>query len=330
MTIRLLACAVVAGMISTAASASQILVTANGQVRIGINDSGELNVGSTGIGYNFSGQGGRLGFQDALSPGCPCESWGVSANGLGGQVGQNTGNQNISILAPTSAPGSFTSNTALATVPGLTITQKFSISNETATGGLFRAQVTLTNTTGATMTDVRYARAMDWDVPPTEFSEYVTHVGTGTTSTLLRSTDNGFANANPISAVFDTGIVATPNTDGDQGGASDHGSLFVFGLGNLDPGESYTLSIFYGAGANEADALALLGAVSPELYSFGQSNGGSGPAEGLPTFIFAFAGVGGSVVVPPTGVPEPATLGLFGIGLLGLSAVARRRRNRTG
>ena len=81
-------------------------------------------------------------------------------------------------------------------------------------------------------------------MPPTEFSEYVTHKGTTTTATLLHSTDNGFANANPITAIWDGGIVGPINSDGTTGPA-DHRSLFVFGFGDLADGGNYKFNIFY-------------------------------------------------------------------------------------
>jgi type IV pilus assembly protein PilY1 len=320
----------VAGLASQA-SANGYLATSNGLVQLGVNDDGSLDAstsaGYVGLGYKFSGQGGRTGFQDALTPGCPCEAWGVSANGHGGQVGPSTGNQNIAVGASSSTASSFTSHTSLSTVPGLTVTQTYSVATESAAGGLFVDKVTIHNGTGGALSNVDYARAMDWDVPPTEFSEYVTIKGTGTTTTLLHSTDNGFANANPITAVSDGGIVGPINADGTTG-PSDHGSLFVFGFGNLADGADYTFNIYYGAAANEAGALGLLSAVSPELYSLGQTSYGGTRGTNMPTFIFAFNGVGGSVVVPPNpgGVPEPASWSLMILGVGGVGAAMRRRR----
>lgn len=324
------------------ARAQGFLVSPNGLVAIGVNREGHLNIvdaglagrpvppngGGLGLAYGFSGQGGRSGWQDALTPGCLCEAWGVAGNGLASFAGFMFGIAGLTLQSQSFVPAtSFTSVVTAAS--GLTVTHRFSLSNETGTGALFRAEVAIENTTGGLISDVRYARAMDWDIPPSEFEEFVEHKGVGTTTSLLRATDNGFALPDPM--VLPTlGILAPIDTEGDQGGVGDHGSYFIFGFGDLAPGAKREFNIFYGAGANLADALALLSVVSPELYSLGFSST-SGPsgapvrAEEWPVFIFAFNNVGGSVVVPPppagpAGVPAPAALWLVGLAMAGLGA----------
>lgn len=337
-----LAAAIATSLGAGAASAQGFLISTNGKVAIGVTATGSLDTNSTAIGgpapgnagssddlgiaYNFTGQGGRTGWQDALSPGCACEAWGVSGNGVGSFTGSAAGTSGIAGTTTFNATSITTNATGAA---GLTVTQVVTRGVETANGALFKTEVTIANTTGATITDVQYARAMDWDVPPTEFDEYVTHAGVsiGGTSLLLRATDDGFANANPITNITNNGIAGVVNSNGDQGGIADHGSLFIFGFGDLLAGDSKSFTIFYGAGANRSDALSLISLSGAELYSFGQSSGCTGSAFGtrcdnLPTFIFAFDNVG----LPPIGVPGPAALGLFGLALLGLGAVARRRR----
>jgi hypothetical protein len=321
----------------TGAGAQGLIVSPNNTTQIGINDNGSLDTdtsaGFVGLGYNFTGQGGRTGFQDALTPGCACEAWGVSANGIGGQVGDTTGNDNIGVNPSSTGAGTFTSSTYLLSLPGVTVTQTYSLSNENASGALFVDSVVIHNGTGAEVTDLRYTRAMDWDVPPTEFAEYTTFVGTGTTSTLLRSTDNGFASANPLTAVSDPGIDGPIDADGTTG-PDDHGALFTFGFGNLADGADYKFNIYYGAAADQAGALGLLSAVGPELYNLGQSSyidggGEDGPIRtDLPTYVFAFNGVGGTVVVPSSGVPEPSTWAMLLLGFAGLGFAGYRSQKK--
>jgi type IV pilus assembly protein PilY1 len=323
-------------------------------------NSGPLGTGSvTGVAYDSAfiratqaALGRPSGAVDATSPGCFCEGWGVSADttlGVGvtnvsGHAARDVFNSggivNLTVgsfvhddpggPSPVGPHGTTaTSTVSVTSLPGLGVTQAYSVA---VPGALFQNRVTITNTTGGTLEDVRYVRVMDWDVPFTEFSEFVTIVGTGAAN-LEFSNDNGFASANPAAANPGSLVGGTTNVDFSDSGPFDHGAFFKFNFGTLADGASVTFDIFYGAGPTEASVLATLGSLVPgiELYSLGQSTGTS-PAGGpipidTPTYVFAFRGVGGPPVVGV--VPEPATVAVWS-GLIGLGSVLawRKRRQR--
>lgn len=155
----------------------------------------------------------------------------------------------------------------------------------------------------------------------------MTHAGVATTPSVLLAIDDGFTSSDPFAS-------RSPLLTGGTGdftdlGPSDHGSNFDFGFGELKAGEAFSFDIFYGAAANETGALSALGLVGAELYSLGQSNlfDGSVNNDGT-TFIFAFRGVGGSVIVPTPEVPLPAAGLLLIAGLGSLGALRARRTTR--
>jgi len=309
-------------------------VLVSGNIALGVNDLGELNYNDStvntenasngAVGIAYSGFGDGLWY-DATSPGCLCEGWGVSASGVSGYANQSSGTANLTLGSFTSNATSINSTVSLTSMAGLSVSQTYSAASA-APGALFEDKVVLTNTTGATLTDLRYVRVMDWDVPMTEFNEFVTIQGTGTTTALEISHDDGFESGNPLAAT--SAINAeTLNVDFVDNGPDDHGAYFRFNFGDLLDGESYEFSIFYGAAADETSMLAALGSVGIELYSLGQSSTDTGGVQNDdPTFAFGFSGVGGEIIIPdPSTVPEPSTIILMGVGLAGLAFWRKRK-----
>ncbi len=293
-------------------------------VALGVNDEGHLNTApnitanavATGLAYRFADGSWR----DATSPGCLCEGWGVAADSISGYASADFGGAtNLTLDSFSSSSSTATSMVHLTSLPGLKVEHAYKPSSDSA---LFEAVVTIENTTGSDINDLRYRRAMDWDIPPDEFNEYVTIQGVATTTLLEYSSDNGFAVPDPLAGPAGDLAGCGETTDFVDCGPADHGALFNFNFGALANGESYTFSIFYGATGSESSAIAALTAVGAELYSLGQYSGD--PTGGTPaTYIFGFKGVGGK---PIDSVPEPGVLGLMGLGMMGMVAVRRRRR----
>lgn len=316
------------------AGASAIIT--DGNVLLGVDDLGQLNigggepdvVGETAAGMRWIDPDGNQ--YESTSHGCLCEGWGVSVNGTtSGYANNSSGVGGLELVSFTSTASTAQSVTKISGTD-VQVTQSFALSDKT--DNLYAVTVTIANMGATDVNNVTYRRSMDWDTSPTPFDEYVTIGGTATTTLLKASGSDGFVDSNPLVAItdrFGCGLTA----DFTACGPNDHGSAFDFDFGTLEAGEAYTFTIFYGGAANRTEALAALGAVGAELYSFGWSGSDANqdgwddgnPSIRTPTYIFAFAGVGGEVVVPPPAVPLPAA-GLLLIGGLGALALNRRRR----
>lgn len=305
----------------------------NGVVQIGVNNGGHLDRPSDGVGLR------PLGGPDALSPGCDCEGWGVAANGTVGPVitgfaNQALGTGGIEVDSFSSTADSAVSVVKIPTLAAPVLTVEHDYHPSADTDKLYEVTVTITNESPAPIGDIFYRRVMDWDIPPTEFDEFVTVQGTGTTTKLIASGNDGFMPSNqlaegvlagdgPIVYEIGPGVGTAFLSDFEDLGPSDHGSVFDLNFGTLAAGESFSFNIYYGVAENEDDAEAALAAIGAELFSLGQSNTADGPTLGTPwTFIWAFEGVGGEPIFPPVVGGELLPIDNTALFLAGLSQSA--------
>jgi hypothetical protein len=222
---------------------------------------------------------------DALAPGCPCEGWGVGdnhdpANTISGWANEESG---YFAIRPVSYSETATTATSVVDIAGIyRVTHTFAPS---ADPNLYEIRVDIQNTSGQTR-NVRYRRVMDWDVEPTAFREYVT-IGSNVLSapTVVFLSDDGFAMPNPFAApyfIYASGYFT-------DSGIHDSGAQFDFDLGPLDPGQTRTFYLYYGAAPSEDEALSALHFVQAQVYSLGEPSTPDGPSLGTPnTFMFGY------------------------------------------
>ncbi len=308
--------------------AGAVIIHTSGLIMLGVNNEGHLDIpgagppssgsGTTAVGLRYIPTGAEF-----TAPGCLCEGWGVSGGGVSGYAARDlpggiSGNVSVD---------SFGSN-ADSAVSVVTVGASFRVTHDYHSSSsplLYECEVTIENISGADIPDLQYRRVFDFDVEPTFFDEFMT-IDHGTAADLAFTSTNGFDSPDPLAPKELFGFyVNGPVLDL---GPTDHGALFQFAFGALGNGASKSFKIFYGASADEAGAIAALGAVGAEAFALGQPNTPDGPTLGTPnTAIFAFGEIGGAPVFP---IPTVSEWGLVALALLLLvgSRVYFGRRRR--
>ena len=328
-------------------------VISNGTIALGVNALGDLNyncslAGDLSCPDNPSGEPFGVRYlpngTDATSPGCPCEGWGVAdeGSGLTGYANESAGTANVTLGSFVASATSAVSTVTISdsTKPGYQLQVVQDYHPSAATQNLIEATVTVTNTGTNPVTNLLYRRAMDWDVEPTAFSEWVTIQNPGNSPQLKFDSDNGFASSDPLEgpSYIDSTAVCGDSytgvctfTDLGSGGTyptvtspDDHGALFDFQFGALAPGASKSFKIFYGASGSETGVLNALSAVGAEVYSIGEDDcpssgftaictsvpANGGVLQGLPNaFAFAFVTTSADLSITKGDSPDPVVVG---------------------